>query len=182
MSYPKPTSGGIPLRALAMVLIALAIVFAGLGAMSLSSADSETETAAETSAPATTTSVAVAPQATSARTTTAKPTTTTAAPTTTTSTTPVVDQSTPIRVLNNSLVAGLASRTVNQLKANGWTNATAGNYAGSTIPATTVYYGNSTGDKAAAEAVAAILGAGVAPMIPGLGGGSAGVVVVVTGN
>ncbi|MBF6481150.1 LytR family transcriptional regulator, partial [Nocardia cyriacigeorgica] len=35
MSYPKPTSGGIPLRALAMVLIALAIVFAGLGAMSL---------------------------------------------------------------------------------------------------------------------------------------------------
>ncbi|TLG13997.1 LytR family transcriptional regulator [Nocardia cyriacigeorgica] len=164
-----------------MVLIALAIVFAGLGAMSLSSADSETETAAETSAPATTTSVAVAPQATSARTTTAKPTTTTAAPTTT-STTPVVDQSTPIRVLNNSLVAGLASRTVNQLKANGWTNASAGNYAGSTIPATTVYYGNATGDKAAAEAVAAILGAGVAPMIPGLGGGSAGVVVVVTGN
>lgn len=164
-----------------MVLIALAIVFAGLGAMSLSSADSETESAAETSAPETTTSVAVAPQATSARTTTAKPTTTTAAPTTT-STTPVVDQSTPIRVLNNSLVAGLASRTVNQLKANGWTNASAGNYAGSTIPATTVYYGNASGDKAAAEAVAAILGAGVAPMIPGLGGGSAGVVVVVTGN
>lgn len=164
-----------------MVLIALAIVFAGLGAMSLSSADSETESAAETSAPETTTSVAVAPQGTSARTTTAKPTTTTAAPTTT-STTPVVDQSTPIRVLNNSLVAGLASRTVNQLKANGWTNASAGNYAGSTIPATTVYYGNASGDKAAAEAVAAILGAGVAPMIPGLGGGSAGVVVVVTGN
>ncbi|MFE3446823.1 LytR C-terminal domain-containing protein [Nocardia sp. NPDC059180] len=177
MSYPKPTSGGIPLRALAMVLIALAIVFAGLGAMSLSSADSDTESA-ETSAPETT-SVAVAPQATSARTTTAVPTTT-AAPTTT-STTPVVDQTTPIRVLNNSLVAGLASKTVNQLAANGWTNASAGNYAGSTIAATTVYYGKAAGDKAAAEAVAAVLGAGVAPMIAGLGG-STGVVVVVTGN
>ncbi|NEW39629.1 LytR C-terminal domain-containing protein [Nocardia cyriacigeorgica] len=162
-----------------MVLIALAIVFAGLGAMSLSSADSDTETAAETSAPETT-SVAVAPQATSARTTTATPTTTAAR--STASTTAVVDQSTPIRVLNNSLVAGLASKTVNQLAANGWKNATAGNYAGSTIPATTVYYGTATGDKAAAEAVAAVLGAGVAPMIPGLGAGSTGVVVVVTGN
>ncbi|MBF6357376.1 LytR C-terminal domain-containing protein [Nocardia higoensis] len=195
MSYPNPTSGGPPLRALAMVLIALAIVFAGLGAMSMSSSDSDGEesaapaTSAESSAPATAaprTTAAPATEGTSptattvVSSTTAVPETPLAAPPA--SPAPSIDRSVPVQVLNNSLVVGLAGRTAEQLTAAGWTNVRADNYAADTIAETTVYYGNSPGEKAAAEAVAAELGAAVAPKPPGLGNGAAGVVVILTGS
>ncbi len=185
VSNSNPGSGGPPLRATAMVLIALSIVFAGLGAMSLSSADSESSDNAESTAappttalaaPRATTSVAAAP-ATPA----AESGTTTAAAPTTTAAAGGVDRSAPVRVLNNSMVAGLASTTANELTARGWTNTSTGNYAATTLENTTVYYGPAPADEATAAAVAADIGATTAPMIPGLGDGS-GVVVVVTGR
>ncbi|MEV3963926.1 LytR C-terminal domain-containing protein [Nocardia sp. NPDC050193] len=184
MSNSNPGSGGPPLRATAMVLIALSIVFAGLGAMSLSSADSESSDNAESTAASSTTALA-APRA---GTTTAAPTTTAAVETGTTTAAPTttaaaggVDRSAPVRVLNNSMVAGLASTTANELTARGWTNTSTGNYAATTLENTTVYYGPAPADEATAAAVAADIGATTAPMIPGLGDGS-GVVVVVTGR
>ncbi len=168
-----------------MVLIALSIVFAGLGAMSLSSADSESSDNAESTAASSTTALA-APRAgttTAAAPTTAaveSGTTTTAAPSTTAAA-GGVDRSAPVRVLNNSMVAGLASTTANELTARGWTNTSTGNYAATTLENTTVYYGPAPADEATAAAVAADIGATTAPMIPGLGDGS-GVVVVVTGR
>nr|WP_308212420.1 LytR C-terminal domain-containing protein [Nocardia zapadnayensis] len=84
-------------------------------------------------------------------------------------------------MLNNSMVAGLASTTANELTARGWTNTSTGNYAATTLENTTVYYGPAPADEATAAAVAADIGATTAPMIPGLGDGS-GVVVVVTGR
>ncbi|MEU1527367.1 LytR C-terminal domain-containing protein [Nocardia rhamnosiphila] len=185
MSNSNPGSGGPPLRATAMVLIALSIVFAGLGAMSLSSADSESSDNAESTAASSTTALA-APRAgttTAAAPTTAaveSGTTTTAAPSTTAAA-GGVDRSAPVRVLNNSMVAGLASTTANELTARGWTNTSTGNYAATTLENTTVYYGPAPADEATAAAVAADIGATTAPMIPGLGDGS-GVVVVVTGR
>lgn len=198
MSNPNPTSGGPPLRALAMVLIALAIVFAGLGAMSLSDSDSSASEGAETSA-ATSSAAPVrtsAPAASStasgaAAGTTTAPATTTAAPVTTTAAPPpppaappasTVDRAVPVRVLNNSLVAGLAARTADELGGAGWSNVATGNYSGGTIPKTTVYYGNSPGEQAAAEAVAAELGAAAEPRFPGIAGAEPGVIVIVTGN
>lgn len=170
-----------------MVLIALAIVFAGLGAMSLSSADSGSDNAEG----AGTTSASAAPTTPRATTTAAAPTSAavgapSAGATTTpgASTTPPageVDRATPVRVLNNSLVAGLAATTADELVALGWTNTSTGNYAANTLAATTVYYGSAPADEAAAAAVAADLGATTAPMPPGLGEDS-GVVVVVTGR
>jgi len=192
VSYPNPTSGGPPLRALAMVLIALAIVFAGLGAMSMSSADSDGEesaapaTSAQTAAPTTTRSATAAATTTAAASTgtttvvtsaTEAPETPLAAPPA-----PTVDRSVSVQVLNNSLVVGLAGRTADQLTASGWTNVRADNYAADTIAETTVYYGNSPGEKEAAQAIAAELGAAVAPKAAGFGNGSAGVVVILTGN
>ncbi|WP_327149349.1 LytR C-terminal domain-containing protein [Nocardia sp. NBC_01329] len=185
MSNSNPGSGGPPLRATAMVLIALAIVFAGLGAMSLSSADSESSDNAEgaptttssttaLAAPRATTGAAVAPTTAAAGSTTATVPTTTAAA-------GGADRSAPIRILNNSMVAGLASTTASDLTARGWTNTSTGNYASTTLAATTVYYGSAPGDEATAAAVASDIGATTAPMIPGLGDGS-GVVVVVTGR
>ena len=185
-SNSNPGSGGSPLRATAMVLIALAIVFAGLGAMSLSSADSESSDNAEGAATSSTSALA-APRATTgaavAPTTAAAGSTTTTAvvPTTTAAAGGDVDRSAPIRILNNSMVAGLASTTAGDLTARGWTNTSTGNYAATTLAATTVYYGSAPGDEATAAAVASDIGATTAPMIPGLGDGS-GVVVVVTGR
>ncbi|MFC8526566.1 LytR C-terminal domain-containing protein [Nocardia sp. NPDC057227] len=195
MSNPNPTSGGPPLRALAMVLIALAIVFAGLGAMSLSDSDSsaeapgaETSTAAPTTtAPRVTTSAAAATSTTST-----VPETPTAVETTTTTTAappppppptaPSVNRAVPVRVLNNSLVAGLAGRTASELGANGWSNVGTGNYAGGTLPKTTVFYGDSPAEQAAAEAIAAEIGAVAEPRFAGISGSEPGVIVIVTGN
>ncbi|MFE6920173.1 LytR C-terminal domain-containing protein [Nocardia sp. NPDC057663] len=198
MSNPNPTPGGPPLRALAMVLIALAIVFAGLGAMSLSNSGAEASDSAEqtetttssvvaqapaTTAAATTTRAAVAPTSSAAAastTTTVAPTTTTA-PTTTAPAAPAasVDQSVPVRVLNNSLVAGLAARTASELTSAGWSNVSTGNYNGANLTATTVFYGSGAGDKAAATEIAADIGGTVAPKS---GDTSPGVVVVLTGS
>ncbi|MBF6218859.1 LytR C-terminal domain-containing protein [Nocardia abscessus] len=187
MSYPNPTSGGPPLRALAMVLIALAIVFAGLGAMSLSNSDADTDASGTSETP--TSSASAAPQVPASTTAPKSPAassstlvatgtpTTTAAPTTSTAA-----RSVPVRVLNNSMVPGLAAKTADQLSASGWTIAETGNYPGANIAKTTVYYGNSPGDKEAAQAVADELGASVAPKSSGIGDSGPGVTVIVTGN
>ncbi|SUA73858.1 Uncharacterised protein [Nocardia otitidiscaviarum] len=184
MSNPNSPSGGPPLRALAMVLIALAIVFAGLGAMSLSSSDSE-GTDSASGPEATTTASVVATQANTpapATTTTADAPTTTLAPTTTTTTTAAVDKSVPVRVYNNSDIQGLAASTASQLQESGWSIAETGNYASGVIPKTTVYYGSSAGERAAAMAIAAELGATAEPRFPGIADSPAGVIVIVTRN
>nr|WP_280353589.1 LytR C-terminal domain-containing protein [Nocardia otitidiscaviarum] len=170
-----------------MVLIALAIVFAGLGAMSLSSSDSE-GTDSASGPEATTTASVVATQANTppptTTTTTADAPTTTPAPTTTTTTTTTaaVDKSVPVRVYNNSDIQGLAATTASQLRESGWSIAETGNYASGVIPKTTVYYGSSAGERAAAMAIAAELGATAEPRFPGIADSPAGVIVIVTRN
>lgn len=183
MSNPNPTTGGPPLRALAMVLIALAIVFAGLGAMSLSnsdvaSADSAEPTTTTTTAPIPATAAAITTTSTVAPTT---PTTTTPAPTTTTTTTTPAasDRGVAVRVLNNSLVSGLAARTASELSADGWTNVSTGNYSGTNLTSTTVYYGTGAGDKAAATEIAGQVGGTIAPKS---GDTSPGVTVILAGR
>ncbi|MEU2033029.1 LytR C-terminal domain-containing protein [Nocardia amamiensis] len=183
MSYPNPTSGGPPLRALAMVLIALAIVFAGLGAMSLSNSDADTD-ASGPSQPETSTATA-APQVPAGTTTPKAQAASSTAVSTSTSaaaTSGVAARSVPVRVLNNSMVAGLAAKTATQLSSNGWTIAETGNYPGGNIPKTTVFYGNSPGDKEAAQAIADELDAAVAPKSSAIGDSAPGVTVIVTGN
>jgi len=189
VTTPNPESSGPPLRAIAMVLIALAILFAGLGAASLGGSDSD-ETATEASS-TTTTSAAAAPAA--ARTTTAAPTTTAAEPTTATSTATStsttssaattsarVDKSVPVRVFNNSTVSGLAAQTADELTSGGWNVSETGNYSYGQIQTTTVYYGSSASEKAAAQAIAAELGVKAEPRFDGIQSASPGVIVIVT--
>jgi len=189
VTTPNPESSGPPLRAIAMVLIALAILFAGLGAASLGGSDSD-EVATEASS-TTTTSVAAAPAA--ARTTTAVPTTTAAEPTTATSTATAtsttssaattstrVDKSVPVRVFNNSTVSGLAAQTADELTSGGWNISETGNYSYGQIQTTTVYYGSSASEKAAAQAIAAELGVKAEPRFDGIQSASPGVIVIVT--
>lgn len=193
VSNPTSPSGGPPLRALAMVLIALAIVFAGIGAMSLSSSDSSGSTEAEASSTTTTvasptasvivappvTTAPVAPTSSAAATTT--PPSTTLAPTTPAA--GAVDKSLPVRVFNNSYVAGLAGKTRDQLVASGYNVTETGNYGSGNIPKTTVYYSNSSAkEKALAIAIANELGAGAEPRFDGIADSPAGVIVIVTSN
>ncbi|MFD6154915.1 LytR C-terminal domain-containing protein [Nocardia sp. NPDC060256] len=193
MSYPNPTSGGPPLRALAMVLIALAIVFGGLGAMSLSKSDADSsgsgpaESATSTSAkpvpqvPAATTP-AKTPDAASSTSVAPSSAATTTPTTTTPATTTAAAKAVPVTVLNNSMIVGLAGKTAGQLTADGWNVVETGNYPGANIPKTTVYYGNSPGDKEAGQAIAQQLGITAEPKSSGLGESSPGVTVIVTGN
>ncbi|MFI6211828.1 LytR C-terminal domain-containing protein [Nocardia brasiliensis] len=195
MSYPNPTSGGPPLRALAMVLIALAIVFGGLGAMSLSKSDADSsssgpsESTTATAAPQMPASTTVdkttpAPSSAVVSSTPATTTATTTPPTTTAPTTTgsAAAKAVPVRVLNNSMIAGLAAKTAGQLTAEGWSVVETGNYPGANVPKTTVYYGNSPADKDAALAIADELGVTAEPKSSGLGESSPGVTVIVTGN
>lgn len=180
MSNPNPPSGGPPLRALAMVLIAVAIVFAGLGAMSLSSSsDSDTSAgsgSSSSSAPAPVTSARPAASSSTAALTT---TTTTAAPTTTAAN--GIDKSIPVRVLNNSTIAGLAAKTGSRLTASGWNVTETGNYSSGVLSKTTVFYENSR-EQATAQAIADQLGGRVEPRSAGLGGSAPGIIVIVAND
>ncbi|NNH75555.1 LytR C-terminal domain-containing protein [Nocardia uniformis] len=167
-----------------MVLIALAIVFAGIGAMALSSSDTEDPEAAPSS-PTTTASV-VATQSNSTPpetpTATTPPDPTTTVPPTTTASVDAVDKTVPVRVFNNSMVAGLAAQTAGELTASGWNVAETGNYGSTNVPKTTVYYGSSTTEQAAAVAIAEELGVTAEPRFPGIADSPSGVIVIVTGN
>jgi hypothetical protein len=180
VNNPTPTPGGPPLRALAMVLIALAIVFAGLGAMSLSNSGADAAEGAEQTETTTSSVLAQAPVTTVAPPTTSADedtdSTETSTPTTTESTS-TVDHSVSVRVLNNSLIIGLAASTATELTSAGWTNVSTGNYEGTNLTTTTVFYG--AGDKAAATAIAAEVGGTVAPKS---GDTAPGIVVVLTGR
>lgn len=167
-----------------MVLIAVAIVFAGLGAMSLSdssadsSAGSDSSSSSASAAPAVPAHSAAAPTTSSAALTTTT-TTTTVAPTTTAAA--GIDKTIPVRVLNNSTIAGLAGRTSSRLTANGWNVTATGNYSSGVLSKTTVFYENSR-EQAAAQAIADLLGGRIEPRGAGLGGSAPGIVVIVTGE
>jgi hypothetical protein len=195
-----------------MVLIALAILFAGLGALSWSSdSDSDdaslaaAATTIQSAAPTTTVSkvpAAVAKAPTS--TTSAAPTTvstpsatstpvvpkttaraeasTTAASTTPSAVSADVVGSVPVRVLNNSAVAGLASDTATELRADGWTVTGTGNFADRNLSESTVYYGDQPGAKEAATMIAKELGATAAPATPEIAAAGDGVTVILTGE
>jgi len=163
-----------------MVLIALAIVFAGLGAMSLSNSETDASTGSDSAS--STTAQAAAPTSQAAATTSAPHssaalTTTTAAPTTTAAA--GVDKSLPVRVLNNSTIAGLAGRTGSRLTATGWNVVSTGNYASGVLSKTTVFYENSR-EQATAQALADQLGGRAEPRGSTLAGSAPGIIVIVT--
>ena len=111
-------------------------------------------------------------------------------PTSSASMTPSSSQTTPtpaaskseVRVYNISEVAGLAGRTADQLKAGGF-NATVGGQlvAPPDVAVTTVFFGDTPGEREAAKAVGQLLGAPVVPRIPAVVDQPPGVIVLVTG-
>lgn len=191
-----------------MVLVAAAIVFAGLGFISLP--DSAAEPASQDVAGVATTTDSAGPSAqtgdaaaasggrssTTATTTTAGTTSTRSDRTGTDTATASESVSesasggaadgtsaaedTPVRVYNNSTVDGLAHQTAEQLKADGFTVGKIANYDGGKVPHSAVYYGQSPGEKDAAEEVGAQLGIPAEPRFDGIDDASPGVIVILT--
>ncbi|MDV7196445.1 LytR C-terminal domain-containing protein, partial [Rhodococcus kroppenstedtii] len=101
--------------------------------------------------------------------------------TTTTATTSGASSASPIRVLNNSEVSGLAAETATRLESAGFAVGETGNYSSGVIAASTVYYDPAVpGQQAQAERIARTLGFGSEPRFAGIANASPGIVVIVT--
>ncbi|WP_277370159.1 LytR C-terminal domain-containing protein [Rhodococcus rhodochrous] len=197
-----PAPSGPPLRAFAMVLISLGILFAGLGFASLGDSDDEpapaaaptTTTAAAPAAPSTRSAAvpsAPAPAAANGGTSASGTGATTTAAATSVPSLPVASGTSfasdtsaaataPVRVFNNSEIAGLAAQTATYLEDEGFTITETGNYSEGLLPQTSVFYGTSPGEQQTATAVAESLGVTAQPRFEGIRNAAPGVIVIVT--
>jgi hypothetical protein len=151
-------SSGLPLRAIVMVLLFLGVVFLLVAFNSLGSGDDGNSSTATTS---TTSSASPSPT----------PSPTSAPPA----------AKADVRVFNVSDVAGAAEGVANRLREQNWNVTETGNLTLEGVPATTVYFGETPGEKEAAESVGKVLNAPVAPRLPDIAEQPPGVIVVVTG-
>ncbi|MGU3585724.1 LytR C-terminal domain-containing protein [Rhodococcus sp. C26F] len=197
-----PAPSGPPLRAFAMVLISLGILFAGLGFASLGDSDDEpapaaaptTTTAAAPAAPSTRSaavSTVPSPAAANGGTSAAGTGATTTAAASSVPSLPVASGTSfasdtsaaataPVRVFNNSEIAGLAAQTATYLEDEGFTITETGNYSEGLLPQTSVFYGTSPGEQQTATAVAESLGVTAQPRFEGIRNAAPGVIVIVT--
>lgn len=74
-----------------------------------------------------------------------------------------------------------ATRTADRLREAGWNVTEAATLTAADVPATTVYFGTTEGEQAAAEAVGKVLEAPVQARIPDIAEQPPGVIVLVTG-
>ncbi|MGH3620596.1 MAG: LytR C-terminal domain-containing protein [Sciscionella sp.] len=93
-----------------------------------------------------------------------------------------VNHSAPVRVYNNSTIKGLAARAAADFRAAGYDVVRVDNYPQGVIPASTVYWGSGSGEKATARSLAREIGMRAAPRFPGIAKASHGVIAIVTNN
>ena len=100
--------------------------------------------------------------------------------TTATTTKPPAPQA-DVRVYSVAGDEAAATRTSDRLREAGWNVTESTTLTAADVTATTVYFGTSDGEQAAAEAVGKVLEAPVAPRIPDIAEQPPGVIVLVTG-
>ncbi|HMZ13587.1 MAG TPA: LytR C-terminal domain-containing protein [Mycobacterium sp.] len=152
MNERVPDSSGLPLRAMVMVLLFLGVIFLLVGFQAMGSGNDSSDDSSATTVT-----------------------------TTTSKTTPAPAPKADVRVFNVSSDEGVAARTGDRLREAGWNVTETGNLTASEVTATTVYYGTTAGEQAAAEAVAKVLDVPVQPRIPEIAEQPPGVIVLVTG-
>jgi LytR cell envelope-related transcriptional attenuator len=160
MNERVPDSSGLPLRAMVMVLLFLGVVFLLVGFQSMGSDNDSSDS--DTAVPTVTTTSAAA-----ASSTPVSP--------------PPEAATTEVRVFNISEAAGVADRAATRLRDGGWNVTEVGNLTLPGVTATTVYFGTTEGEQAAAEDVGRLLEAPVEPRIPDVAEQPPGVIVAVTG-
>ena len=161
MNERVPDSTGLPLRAMVMVLLFLGVVFLLLGWQAIGSSGNSDDDSASTVASSVSSSTSTAPA-------------------TSVGAKPEANQA-EVRVYNISSTSGVAARTKDQLIAAGFKVTTADNLSVPEVSATTVYYTDSDGEKATADAVGEKLGAQVEPRIDAIKNQPAGVIVLAVG-
>ena len=154
MNERVPDSSGLPLRAMVMVLLFLGVIFLLVGFQAMGSGGNDTTD-----------------DSSSTRTVTSTTVKTSAAPAT----------KADVRVFNIGGEEGGAGRIGDRLREGGWNVTETGNLAAPGVTATTVYFGTTEGEQAAAEAVAKVLDVPVAARIPEIAEQPPGVIVLVTG-
>jgi hypothetical protein len=152
MNERVPDSSGLPLRAMVMVLLFLGVIFLLVGFQAMGSGDNDSTDDSSSTRTVTTTKTSAAPAS--------KP---------------------DVRVFNIGGEEGGASRIGDRLREAGWNVTETGNLAAPGVTATTVYFGTTEGEQAAAEAVAKVLEVPVEPRIPEIAEQPPGVIVLVTG-
>lgn len=154
MNERVPDSSGLPLRAMVMVLLFLGVIFLLVGFQAMGSGDdsSDDSSSAQTLTTTTTSKTSAAPA-------------------------PKAE----VRVFNVGDQEGGASRVGDRLREAGWNVTETSNLAAPGVTATTVYFGTTEGEQAAAEAVAKVLDAPVEPRIQEIAEQPPGVIVLVTG-
>jgi hypothetical protein len=151
MNDRVPDSSGLPLRAMVMVLLFLGVIFLLVGFQAMGSGNDSSSDDTATRTVTTTTSKPPAPA------------------------------KADVRVFNVGEGEGAASRIGDRLREAGWNVTDTSNLQVPSLPATTVYYGTTEGEQAAAESVGKVLNAPVAPRIPEIAEQPPGVIVLVTG-
>ena len=154
MNERVPDSSGLPLRAMVMVLLFLGVIFLLVGFQAMGSSGNDTSDDSSSTRTVTTTA-------------------------TKTSTPPAAKAD--VRVFNVGGEEGVAARIGDRLREAGWNVTETGNLAAPGVTATTVYFGTTEGEQAAAEAVAKVLDVPVEPRIPEIAEQPPGVIVLVTG-
>ena len=154
MNERVPDSSGLPLRAMVMVLLFLGVIFllVGFQAMGSGNNDSSDDTSAARTVTPTTSKTSAAPASKA-----------------------------DVRVFNVGGEEGGAGRIGDRLREAGWNVTETNNLAAPGVTATTVFFGTTEGEQAAAEAVGKVLGAPVEPRIPEIAEQPPGVIVLVTG-
>ena len=195
MTSPESPSSSHPARAAGFALLGVALIALVIGVATLfTGGDSGTNNAEGTSTPpgpstpgpASSTEApagSTAPPATT--TTTTPPATSTPPPAagTTTPPPPVTPAAKPpVRIYNNSTIAGLAARASDDVKRSGWEVAETGNYSQGQIPTTTVYFRPGTEEEASAKQLASVMQARVEERFDGIQTAHAGIIVIVTND
>ncbi|TPG29893.1 LytR C-terminal domain-containing protein [Mycolicibacterium hodleri] len=149
-------SSGLPLRAMVMVLLFLGVVFLLVGFQAMGSGDDDSSSASSST---TTTTTAATPSSKAPEPAAGRP---------------------DVRVFNLSDVAGLADQTATQLRDADWNVTETGNLTLDGVTATTVYFGETPGEKEAADEIGALLRVAVEPRTPEVAEQPPGVIVAVT--
>ncbi|MEE6169512.1 MULTISPECIES: LytR C-terminal domain-containing protein [unclassified Mycolicibacterium] len=152
-------SSGLPLRAMVMVLLFLGVVFLLVGFQAIGSGDDSSGDSSTVSSATTTTTTATSAAAK-------------AAPD---------PAKTDVRVYNVSDVPGAAEGAANRLREAHWHVTETGNLTLDGVTGTTVFFGDTPGEKEAADEVGKLLAAPVEPRRAELNEQPPGVIVVVTG-
>jgi len=150
-------SSGLPLRAMVMVLLFLGVVFLLVGFQAIgSSGDDDSSSGSAT----TTVTATATPASQTSKPAAARP---------------------DVRVFNLSEEAGLADQTATRLRDAEWNVTETGNLTLEGVTATTVYFGETPGEKEAAGEIGALLEAPVERRTPEVAEQPPGVIVAVTG-